>query len=65
MEILKSLESLCQQPLYQMFDYVCGVSTGALIAVLTMLNRMPLEQAETLYKSVSGDVFAQNSWIGM
>ncbi|XP_014678974.1 PREDICTED: calcium-independent phospholipase A2-gamma-like [Priapulus caudatus] len=64
MEILKQLEERCRRPLYEMFDYVCGVSTGALIAALIMVNRETLDHAEALYKEASRTVFARNSWIG-
>ena len=33
-ELLRELERLSGQPVYQMFDLICGVSTGALLACL-------------------------------
>lgn len=33
-QILKYLQKFCGQELHKMFDYVCGVSTGSLLAVM-------------------------------
>lgn len=63
-ECLKKLEALTGKQTYEMFDYVCGVSTGALIAGMTCLFRYPLEEVERLYIEFSREMFTRSRVMG-
>jgi len=63
-EILKRIEDACNQEIHELFDLICGVSTGAILAVLVGIKRMPLEECEYVYKRLSIDLFARNTLIG-
>ncbi|XP_046344342.1 calcium-independent phospholipase A2-gamma-like [Haliotis rufescens] len=63
-ECLKKLEEACQTDIRDMFDYVCGVSTGALVAAMVFLYRVPLDECEILYKDFSQQMFTRNRVLG-
>ncbi|KAK7499907.1 hypothetical protein BaRGS_00008755 [Batillaria attramentaria] len=63
-ECLKKLEALTGKKVYEMFDYVCGVSTGALIATMTCLFRYSLDEVERLYIEFSREMFTRSRVMG-
>ncbi|KAL8567535.1 hypothetical protein ACOMHN_010126 [Nucella lapillus] len=63
-QCLKKLERLSGRQIYELFDYVCGVSTGALIAAMVCLYRLPLERCEQLYLDFSRQMFSRGRMRG-
>lgn len=63
-ECLKKLEAMTGQKVHEMFDFVCGVSTGALIATMTCLFQYPLDEVERLYIEFSGEMFTRSRVMG-
>ena len=41
-ELMKHLERVCQRPIHELFDYICGVSTGSLISIMIGAFRVSL-----------------------
>lgn len=64
LQTLRKLVELTQKPVHQLFDYICGVSTGAILAFMLGLFHMPLDQCEELYRKLGSDVFSQNVIVG-
>ncbi|CAG9835357.1 unnamed protein product [Diabrotica balteata] len=63
-EMLRKLEELSGKPIYEMFDFICGVSTGAIIATLLGLKQNSLDEISEIYKSISNQIFNQSAFIG-
>uniref|UniRef100_A0A8C8RS39 Patatin like phospholipase domain containing 8 n=1 Tax=Pelusios castaneus TaxID=367368 RepID=A0A8C8RS39_9SAUR len=64
LQTLRKLEELTGEPVHQLFDYICGVSTGAILAFMLGLFHIPLDECEELYHKLGSDVFKQNVIVG-
>ncbi|NP_001164743.1 calcium-independent phospholipase A2-gamma [Oryctolagus cuniculus] len=64
LQTLRKLVELTQKPVHQLFDYICGVSTGAILAFMLGLFHLPLDECEELYRKLGSDIFSQNVIVG-
>ncbi|XP_050356706.1 calcium-independent phospholipase A2-gamma-like [Nymphalis io] len=63
-EILRHLERLTGRRVQEMFDYIIGVSTGAIIAAVIASGVGNLETANQMYHNLSKQMFGNTSVIG-
>ena len=52
--LLKQIELRTQRRIYELFDLICGTSTGGILAVAIALKQLTLEQCEDIYRWVPG-----------
>ncbi|XP_068963120.1 calcium-independent phospholipase A2-gamma [Petaurus breviceps papuanus] len=64
LQTLRKIVELTQQPVHQLFDYICGVSTGAILAFMLGIFHLHLDECEELYRKLGTDVFTQNLIVG-
>ncbi|KAM9854017.1 calcium-independent phospholipase A2-gamma-like isoform 1-T1 [Aulostomus maculatus] len=64
LQTLHKLEVLTGKPIYKLFDYICGVSTGAILGFMLGVFQLPLNECDDLYRKLGSDVFKQNVIVG-
>ncbi|KAM9704951.1 calcium-independent phospholipase A2-gamma [Menidia menidia] len=64
LQTLHKLQELTGKRIHQLFDYICGVSTGAILAFMLGVFQIPLEECEDMYRKLGSDVFKQNVIVG-
>ncbi|XP_061591467.1 calcium-independent phospholipase A2-gamma-like [Cololabis saira] len=64
LQLLKLLEDETGKKIHQLFDYICGVSTGAVLAFMLGLARFSLEECADMYRQFGCEVFRQNRLVG-
>jgi calcium-independent phospholipase A2-gamma len=50
LQMLKALEQETGQEIHQLFDFICGVSTGAIIASFLGFHKKTIPEIEQTYK---------------
>lgn len=64
LQTLSKLETLTGKPVHKLFDYICGVSTGAILGFLLGVFQIPLSECDDLYRKLGSDIFKQNVIVG-
>ncbi|XP_053282836.1 calcium-independent phospholipase A2-gamma isoform X1 [Pleuronectes platessa] len=64
LQTLQKLETMTGKPIYKQFDYICGVSTGAILGFMLGVFQIPLNECDDLYRKLGSDVFKQNVIVG-
>ncbi|CAJ1941306.1 unnamed protein product [Sphenostylis stenocarpa] len=57
-QMLKEIEKGSGKRIHELFDLICGTSTGGMLAVALGIKQMTLEECEDIYKNLGKLVFA-------
>ncbi|XP_033647867.1 calcium-independent phospholipase A2-gamma-like [Asterias rubens] len=63
-EALREIERRTNKPIRELFDYMIGVSSGAVLCFLLAFDGATLDECEELYRELSQDVFKRNTLLG-
>nr|XP_027192226.1 phospholipase A I isoform X1 [Cicer arietinum] len=58
-QMLKEIEKGTGKRIHELFDLICGTSTGGMLAVALGMKLMTLEECEDIYKNLGKLVFAE------
>ncbi|KAL8461383.1 hypothetical protein ACS0TY_032744 [Phlomoides rotata] len=58
-KILKEIENGTGKQIHELFDLICGTSTGGMLAVALGVKLLSLEKCEEIYKELGKHVFAE------
>lgn len=61
-ELLRCIEKLTNKRIHELFDLICGVSSGAIITMAVGSGRMTLDKCEQLYRDLSQTLFVADMW---
>ena len=60
LEVLRQLEAVTGRRIHQIFDFICGVSTGAIIASFLGFHKKTIDEIEEIYKRLGQEIFPRN-----
>ncbi|CRL07781.1 CLUMA_CG020735, isoform A [Clunio marinus] len=64
-ELIKRLEEITNKKLFQLFDFICGVSTGSIFICGLVAEPRTLMEGKDLYKEVARKVFEVSSTLNV
>lgn len=62
LEILRHIENATKKRTHELFDLICGVSSGAIITMAIGSGRFTLDQCENFYREMSENIFKTDIW---
>ncbi|XP_070559761.1 calcium-independent phospholipase A2-gamma-like [Ptychodera flava] len=63
-EVLRVLEKQCGKPIHEIFDYICAVSSGAVLGFLLAIPKVSLDECEELFYTLTKDIFKRSTLVG-
>lgn len=58
LEVLAEMERVTGKKIYELFDFICGVSTGSIILSFLAFHKMSVAEVESLYLKLGTQVFS-------
>lgn len=65
LELMKRIEEMTKKGIFELFDYICGVSTGSILVCGLSAKKRTIDEGINLYKDVARKVFHRPSTFDM
>lgn len=62
-QILREIEKGTGRQIHEMFDLICGTSTGGMLAVALGIKLMTLDKCEDIYKKLGKTLVEPSKWV--
>jgi calcium-independent phospholipase A2-gamma len=62
--MLKRIQDATRKEIHEMFDVICGSSTGAILAFLLGVKKTSLDECTQMYRRLAQEIFSMNTLIG-
>eukprot|EP01047_Picozoa_sp_COSAG01_P039440 COSAG01_NODE_3260_length_6337_cov_11.824784_2_plen_488_part_00 len=61
--VIQKIEKLCgDRPVHELFDLVCGTSTGGILALGTCVAKVPVAEMIDVYRNRATDIWTKERW---
>lgn len=64
LEVLRSIEKTTKKRIHELFDLICGVSSGSIITMAIGSGHFTIDQCEAFYRETSENIFKTDFWTG-
>lgn len=63
--MLEAIEEITKKPIHDLFDMICGVSTGGILGCAVVFSHYSATEAKGLYLNLAEKIFGKKKWLNL